>query len=321
MYYHLNRFIKHLNYNRYIKINNNQKVQRMKIGLIGLDTSHSIEFTKIIQGTETPEEEKLKELEIVSCMRFPSAFNSEESQDDRQAQLEKWGVKVTRSFEEAIEGVEGIMIEINDPALHLEYFKKVVDLGLPVFLDKPLSATLAEGKEIIKLAREKNIPMWSSSSLRYTNEIKATAEAVPEATFCNVFGPMGIAASGSSLVWYGIHSFEMLATLMGKGAKSVFARQDERGIVSIVQYKDGRRGIVECNEKAFHYGGRAQGETAKSFVVDASAGLYKNLLLEIRDFFINGTIPVSLDETLEIQAMMDAAERSLKSGKSEELAI
>lgn len=292
----------------------------MNIGIIGLDTSHSIAFTSLIQGSDTPEEQKINELKIVNCMRFPSAFNAEESQDQRQAQLEGWGVNVTRSFEEAVEGVDGIMLEINDPGLHLEYFEKAVSLGKPIFLDKPLSGTLEDGKKIVQLAKEKNIPTWSSSSLRFTAEITEAVKEVTEPVMCNVYGPMGKAASGSSLVWYGCHSFEMLSTIMGNGAETISSKQDDRGIVSIVTYKDGRRGIVECNVNAGFYGGRVQSaDKIKSFNVDASKGLYYNLLVKIRDFFIDGTIPVSLEDTLEIQTIMNTAERSLESGKPEKL--
>ena len=122
----------------------------MKIAIIGLDTSHTIEFTKLIQAPETPDNLKIKELQITKCMRFLSPFQAEDKQDERQAQLEKWGVKVTRSFEEAVEGAEGVMIEINDPAMHLEYFKKAAALGKAIYLDKPLAGNVKDGKEILK---------------------------------------------------------------------------------------------------------------------------------------------------------------------------
>jgi len=290
----------------------------IKLGIIGLDTSHSIAFSNLIHGDDKRDD--LRDLQISACMRFPSVFNSEESQDEREAQLEKWGIKVTRNFEEAVEGVDGILLEINDPALHLEYFTKAAELGKPIFLDKPLAGNIEDGRKILRIAEEKNVRVWSSSSLRFTNEITKAVESTDEPVLCNVFGPMGQAAAGSSLIWYGVHSFEMLNTIMGKGAESVLAQEDKHGIVTIVSYSDERRGIVECNRDSRFYGGRVQDtKQLVPFNVDSSAGLYYNLLVKIKNFFVMGEIPVSLTDTYEILAMMVAAEQSVKSGKAEKV--
>ncbi|MFH1904378.1 MAG: Gfo/Idh/MocA family oxidoreductase [bacterium] len=286
-----------------------------KLAVIGLDTSHSVKFTELIQGKNT----KIKELKVVKCMRFPSAFQSEGDQDKRQKELGEYAVKVTKSFSEAVEGVNGILLEINDPALHLEYFQKVAELNLPVFLDKPMADNLKNAVEICRIAKERNINVWTSSSLRFTPEIRECVANIDSPVIASVYGPLGKAAKGSSLIWYGIHSFEMLMTLMGKGVKNVTAIEDEKGVVSIVNYKDGRRGIVECNDGASKYGGRAQSDHAvQSFEVNfADAGeLYNNLITAIRDFFIDGTVPIKLEDSLEIQSMMEAAAESLKSGKT-----
>lgn len=287
-----------------------------KLAVIGLDTSHSVKFTELIQGQNA----KIEELRVVKCMRIPSAFQSEGDQDKRQQELEKYAVKVTTSFSEAVEGVNGILLELNDPTLHLEYFRKVAEINLPVFLDKPIADNLKNAVEICRIAKEKNINVWTSSSLRFTPEIRECIAQIDSPVIASVYGPLGKAAKGSSLVWYGVHSFEMLMTIMGKGAKNITAMKDGKGVVSIVNYKDGRRGIVECNDGAFKYGGRAQSNQAvRSFEVNfANSGeLYNSLIVAIRDFFINGTVPIKLEDSLEIQAMMEAATESLESGKTE----
>lgn len=288
----------------------------MKLAIIGLDTSHSLAFTKLIQGEEAVTEG----LRITRCMRFPTPFQTEEDQDKRQVAMEELGVTVTRSLEEAVKGAEGILLEINDPALHLEYFSKVADLGLPVFLDKPMADTLANGKEIYRLAKEKNVAVWSASSLRFTPETVACAEAVPEPQLCNVFGALGKAASGSSIVWYGVHAFEILMKLMGQGAQSIRAHQDDSGLVAIVQYAEQRRAVVECNLGSYHYGGSVR-KADKRHVFVSQGSPYPSLIKALAKFFLEGEIPVPLEETLEIQAMLEAAERSANSGKSEPVEV
>ncbi len=295
----------------------------LKIGIIGLDTSHTVAFTKQMQG-DVPAEQRIDGMRVAKAMRFPSAFQSEEGQDGRQKEMEAMGVKMASSVAETVDGMDAVFLEINDPALHLKYFEQVAGLGLPVFIDKPLAGNLAEGKKIYDLAKSKGTKVWSSSSLRFFESIVAACKKVPEAKFCNVYGPLGKAAVGSDLVWYGVHTFEMMATVMGLGAKSVFVREDDCGVVATVHYGEGRRAVAECIKGAWKYGGRAQGEgdsPVENFGLVSGEILYYYLLKELRIFLQKGTIPVPMETTLEIQAIMDAAERSLVSSREEKLAL
>lgn len=290
-----------------------------KLACIGLDTSHAVKFTDLIQGKD----KRVDGLQVVTCQRFPSAFQSEPDQDQRQEAMEAMQVKVTRSFDEAIEGVDGILVEINDPALHLEYFEKAAALGLPVFLDKPMADTVENARKIYRLAQEKNIKCWSASSLRFTPEVRNCRAKIPQAQIANAFGPLGKAPAGDSLVWYGVHAFEMLLTIMESGARSVLAQDGEQGVAAIVNFADGRRGTVDCNRNCWSYGGRAQhGSDANSFIVNfANAGdIYQNLITALADFFLKETIPVELKTTFEIQALLNAAAQSIASGKEEPVA-
>ncbi|QSH41204.1 Gfo/Idh/MocA family oxidoreductase [Lentisphaerota bacterium ZTH] len=286
-----------------------------KLAIIGLDTSHTPKFVDFIQG-----ENKLTDkLRVVKAMRFPSAFQSEAGQDERQAAIEKLGVKVSTDFAETVAGVDGLLLEINDPALHLEYFSKAAELGLPIFLDKPLADNIENAREIVRLKQEHNLNVWTSSSLRFTSEIKECTTKVSNPVLANTYGPLDSNDAGNPVVWYGVHSFEMLMTIMGQGAESVKATKDERGVVAIVNYKDGRRGIVELNSEAFIYGGRAQSaDSAFSFVVDSSitSVVYANLMQAIEDFMLSGIVPITLEESFEVQAMLEATVQSLQSGEA-----
>lgn len=295
--------------------------REFKVAMVGLDSSHTIHFTRLIQG-DAPRERRIDGLRVAACQRFPSPFQSEEDQDERQQQIEALGVPVTASFEEATRDADGVMLEINDPALHLEYFEKAALLGKPLFLDKPLAGCLEDGKKIVSLAKEKGIPVWSSSSLRFLDELIGACSQATDPVLCNVYGPLGKALAGSDLIWYGVHTIEMLSTILGRGAASVWAKRDGKGVVGIVEYEDGRRGVAECNVNAYFYGGRIQSaEKSVAFGAESTEDLYYNLLVRIRDFFLNGTIPVAMDDTLEILAIMDAAERSLASGEQEALLL
>jgi predicted dehydrogenase len=293
--------------------------KEMKVAIIGLDTSHAIELPRLMQAPDCPKEDRVEGLRTVSCLRFETPFQNKEGLDGRQKQLEQWGVKVTEKFEDAIKDCDALMLEINDPAFHVDYFRRCAGLGKPVFLDKPLADTFAHGEQVLADAKKHKTRVFSASALRFAPALDAVCAAVPSPSACTVYGALGKAPSGSSIIWYGVHAFEMLQRAMGTGAVSVLTRKDGSGAVVLVSYADGRRGVVELNEGVWIYGGTLRSkETAVPFISDWK---YGHLLTKVAAFFHGGAAPVALDATREIMGMLDAAERSLQSGKEEKTGL
>ncbi len=291
----------------------------IKVGVIGLDTSHAIEFPRRMQAPDLDPAMKVPGLRAATCLRFATPFQNEEQLDGRQKQLEQWGVKVTRRFEEAIEGVDALMLEINDPAFHLEYFERCAGLGLPVFLDKPMADTIATGRKIAGIARAKGTRVFSSSSLRYVPALLEACAAIPTPALASVYGPLGKAPAGSSVVWYGVHAFEMLQRALGRGAVAALAKRDALGATVVIRYPDARRGIVELTEGSYIYGGCLRAlDKAHPFVADLGRA-YTDQLALVAKFFQGGPAPVTMEDTLEVMALLDAAERSYASGREENL--
>jgi hypothetical protein len=294
-------------------------MQDIKVAVIGLDTSHAIEFPRRMQAPDCPADQKVAGLRAVNCLRFETPFQNEDGLTARQKTLEGWGVKVTRSFDEAVAGCDALMLEINDPAFHWEYFQKCVKLGKPMFLDKPLADTTANGRKIVELAKAKQARVFSTSSVRFTPQVAQACAQMPAPLFAQAYGPLGAAPAGSGIVWYGVHTFEILERAMGRGARSVWSKKDAAGVTCIVDYPDARRGVVELNLGAWVWGGCLRTkEKAVPFVVDMTRG-YSDLLLEVGKFFRGGPAPVALDDTLEVMALLDAAQRSADSGREESL--
>jgi predicted dehydrogenase len=270
-----------------------------------------------MQAPDCPEGSRVPGLRAVSCLRFPSAFHDEPGQDQRQAQLVAWGVRVASDVADALREADAVMIEINDPALHLPWFTQAVSGGKPIFIDKPLADTARAGFAMIGLAQQHGVRWSSSSPLRSDAALVAACAAMPHPTQTAVYGPLGKAPAGSSVVWYGVHAVEMLERAMGLGAVAATARRDGSGVTVVVDYVDGRRGLVELTDTAWIYGGILRdAKTAIPFSVDSS-GIYTAQLREVERFFRGGEPPASPAEALEVMSILDAAERSLQSGRTE----
>lgn len=296
----------------------------IKIAIIGLDTSHSIEFPRLMQAPDCPKDQRVTGLRAVTCLRFSTPFQDKKGLDGRQRQLEAWGINVTTNFDEAVEGCDAIMLEINDGGYHLPYFKKVAALGKPVFLDKPLASTLADGRAILRHAKKHKTRVWSGSSIPFCPDVLRVVAQFSDTRIGQTFGALGAAPAGDSLIWYGVHTFEMLQRIMGPGPKSAQAVETKTGIVSVIEYDSGRQGVVETIRGSYAYGGRLQGVAGNKkktvqFLCDTRYG-YRDILCKIRTFFNGGRAPLDMTTTFEGLAMMTAARKSIETGKPAKVA-
>jgi hypothetical protein len=209
--------------------------------------------------------------------------------------------------------VDAILLESNDGRKHLPQARQVIAARKPLFIDKPLASTLEDAREIARLAREAGVPFFSSSSARFGGI--ATVMKFPDAQGVVVWGPGPLEPHHYlDLSWYAIHPIELLYSLMGPGCEEVsrMATADSDDIVG--RWKGGRLGSVRANRP--HGAQGAVVFRAKEVVQSDKTmeGGYRPLLKEIVKFFQTGKPPVAPEETLEIIAFMDAAQRSKEAG-------
>lgn len=287
---------------------------QVKIGIIGLDTSHSIAFTKFINGDGNGE--KYKDFKIVAA--YPYGSRTIESSYKRIPgyieQVEALGVEITPSIPELLKKVDAVLLETNDGNLHLEQAHEVFKAGKIMFIDKPIGANLAQAIAIFELSKEYNVPIFSASALRYVPESQKLRDGeLGKVLGADCYTPARLEPSHADMAWYGIHGIETLFTVMGTGCVSVSRISSEGTDVMVGLWDDGRIGTVRgIREGKSQYGGQAfteQGVTSTG----TYAG-YEPLLKEILDFFRTGIPPVSEKETLEIFAFIDAADESKREG-------
>lgn len=292
-------------------------MKEIRIAVIGMDTSHAVQLPKLMQDPES--EFKISGMRVTRAMRFETPFQNKAGLDEREAYLRSIGVEVTEDFEYAIGDCDAIMIEINDPSLHLEYFEKVAALGKPVFLDKPFADTVANTRKIIEIGKKYNTRYFTASSLRFTVGLNNLVDSKINVTSAYAWGPLGQAAAGSSIVWYGVHTFEQIERIMGIGAESVTAVPSGKGVVCVVKYKDGRDAVVELNNDKWVYGDVIRDDAGNDAIcsVPAKTPFYYSLMEQIRLFFLDIETPVSIEDSFEVMALCEAADKSFASGKPE----
>lgn len=285
-----------------------EPAKRLKAGIIGLDTSHVVEFVKLLgKPTATGE---LAELSIVAA--YPGGSDDMPDSRNRVKQytdaVRAAGVAIVGSIDELLPKVDVVLLESVDGRTHLAQARPVILAGKPLFIDKPMAASLADAIDIFRLAKAKNVPCFSSSSLRFSAGFQAARHGrFGGVRNCTAWSPMRVEPHHPDLFWYGIHGVEALFTVMGPGCQQV-TRVGPREVAGV--WKGGRRGIFQANDAG--YGAKVEGTSGAG-----DAGSYDGfapLVVEIVKFFKTGKPPVTAEETLEILAFMEAADQSKRRG-------
>ena len=285
------------------------KAGTIRAGMIGLDTSHVVAFAQMLNDPKATGE--LAQLKIVAgypggSRDIPSSWNRVEGYTK---ELRGLGVEIVDSIDELLKKVDVVLLMSVDGRPHLAQARPVIAAGKPLFIDKPMAASLADAMQIFRLAEEKHVPCFSASSLRFSSGFQAVRQKdsrFGDVKSCTAWGPLHLEPHHPDLFWYGIHGVETLFTIMGPGCQTVTRPAADKVVGT---WAGGRTGIFVAKED---YGAEVQGSKASG-----SAGKYEGyrpLVVEIVRFFKTGRPPVSSAETLEILAFMEAADESKRLG-------
>ena len=282
----------------------------IKIGIIGLDTSHSTAFTELLNGDS--DDKFVKEFEVVAA--YPYGSKTIQSSYERIPgyieEVKKHGVEITSSIAELLDKVDCVMLETNDGRIHLEQAMEVFKSGKICYIDKPIGATLGQAIAIYEMAEKYNVPIFSSSALRYSPQNQKLRNGeFGKILGADCYSPHKVEPTHPDFSFYGIHGVETLYTLMGTGCESVNRMSSQDADVVVGRWKDGRIGTFRgIKEGPAIYGGTAY--TPKGSIAAGGYEGYKVLLDQILTFFKTGVAPISKEETIEIFTFMKASNMS-----------
>jgi len=296
------------------KLGNLNQSSTHRVGIIGLDTSHSGAFISSLNKADAGPE--FYGYKVVAA--YPKGSSEIKSSYERipkyTEDASRQGVEIVNSIDDLLSKVDFVLLETNDGRLHLEQVIPVLKAGKRVFIDKPVAASLSDAIAIFAASDYYKVPLFSASSLRYINGAKEIAEGVVGKVLgADAYSPGTLEKTHPDLFWYGVHGVETLFTVMGQGCKSVVRTSVPNTDLAVGTWEDGRIGTFRgIRGGKSDYGGIVYGEKAIS-VLGKYAG-YTPLLIKIIEFFNTGIPPVSSAETLEIFTFMAAAEESKNRG-------
>jgi len=283
-----------------------------RIGVVGLDSSHGMAFSKLINQAESNAYHGYK---VIAAYPYGSTAilgNSEKIKTfTREASA--FGLRICTSLEELLSQVDCVLLETTDGRMHYQQAEAVFKAGKPVFIDKPLGANFEQVKSLYKLADHYGIRFFSASALRYIAAIEQlNRDAKGAATRiigAETFSPCTTQPAHDDLYWYGIHGVEMLYAVMGTGCKAVRAVHTGGTDLATGLWEGGRIGTFRGTRTGVNaFGGIVFTEKANVILGDFDG--YEKLVSHIIRFFETGVLPVAEKETKEIYAFMSAFQLS-----------
>jgi len=225
---------------------------------------------------------------------------AEEDRSPRDGKTsEEWcrqfGVTFCATAEEVCEKSDVLLVLApSDPQVHLRLAEKVLPFGKPTYIDKTFAPDLDTAKQIFALADRCHTPVFTTSALRYATE------AIPGSREVLVTG------GGRSAEEYIVHQAELLEVILGRGACGVTAVPAANGTLFSVRYPDGRKGAMLYGEK-LPFALQQTHEDGKISYQPVKSAYFQTLMMEILRFYDSGVPAVSVDATLEVMAVRQAA--------------
>jgi predicted dehydrogenase len=327
--------------NRTVKSNGKGTVVR--IGLVGLDTSHASSFTSILHNPDDPFH--IPGAKVVAA--YPGGSPDMPISISRVAGFtselrDMYGVRIMDAPEDVAEECDVVFILASDGRVHPALFRDVISSNRSVFVDKPFAVSLDDANHMFIQAARTGTRVFASSAFRYAdglvtalNSIRTSGERVKT---CCVRYWLQIQETQGHYFWYGIHASEMLLAIMGKGVREVEVSEQGDQDRIVIWHEDGRQSSLMGSQKdgTFQVSIETDRRKLEVDLGPSIPSLAARVLAAALDVLTEGQFPrlwgattagsVSGErpgrafdsdeqETLEVIGVLDAAQRSRTSKK------
>ncbi|AIQ64914.1 oxidoreductase [Paenibacillus stellifer] len=295
----------------------------LKLGVIGLDTSHVTAFAEILNDPGHPHHIPGATIQVAYPGK-PSpdfALSCDRIEGYTEELVSNYHIRLADSEEAVAEECDAILLESVDGRVHPEQFKRIVPYGKPVFIDKPFALSSREAREMLDAAERFRVPWMSCSSLRYGEALSEQLRSMESESIigADCHGPMAIEPTQPGLFWYGIHAVEMLYKVLGRGCVSVSAAKSEDYDQITAIWDDGRMGTIRGNRKGNNkFGVLLHGDQTTRYanMSDHHKPFYASMLEQIVRMFHTGIVDIDPEETLEIIRFIESANLSRETGRT-----
>jgi predicted dehydrogenase len=292
----------------------------LKIGLIGLDTSHAPAFAGLLNDEKN--KDHVPGGRVVAA--FPGGSPDMDISRNRvegftKTLRETYAVEMKDSPEAVAEAVDLVMILSVDGRVHRAQFERTAKLKKPTFIDKPFAVTVEDSEAMLRLAHSEKIPLMSCSSVRYSDNVVEALGGKRETVLgCDAHGPLSETPTQPGLFFYGVHTIDLIVSVLGHGCTEVRATHFDACDVVTLAWPDGRIATARLMKEPHGRFGITLHRKSGAYFIDASAAkraAYASMLEAILRSLPKGKSDVPEDEMLDTIKICAAANQSRETGR------
>jgi len=218
-----------------------------RIGILGSDNSHADRFSEILNRNDHPAYLPDSGAQVV-------AIWGQEAERTQQVAANGRIAAIVADPTDMIGKVDAVFCVTRHGGLHRQLVTPYLEAGIPTFVDKPLAVDPDDARAIATLAQAKGVPFSSFSTVRFSASTQAFAAECAKLGGVRVGSYSGPASRRNiygGIIFYAIHSIEMMLMLQGTGVSWVDAQEgpavdaEGNGNISVTcGYGDGELGTL-----------------------------------------------------------------------------
>jgi predicted dehydrogenase len=280
----------------------------IKIAFLGSDSTHTEALGGRINGPQAP-------FRDAACV--VSLWGQDAAEAKRKAG-ELGIARVASTPEQALDGVDLAMVIGRFGESHYEPARVALGRGIATFVDKPFTVSVAEARKLAELARAQDVPLSSSSPLRFARELDALKKHLAAeggdwvgavATVPANCADLGSDPRFDSAFFYGIHGVEMLFELVGHDVRATRVDFGRSAIAALLEMPGGRTASVQLVRGAAEFYALDLYTRKASYraAVELDGSYYDGMLRYVLEFAA-GKCAIALESTLRAIELLEAIE-------------
>lgn len=279
-----------------------------RIAILGSENSHADSFLGIIKAS-------YPDVEVVGV------YSDEDEANKRMK--ENFGVYCAESYDEFVGKVDGVVITARDGKNHYKYAKPYISSGIPMFIDKPVTSDEKEAVEFMKELKAAGCRITGGSICPLADKVEELSDVVKNETEGKVLGgylraPVSMVNNYGNFFFYAQHLAECTQKIFGYYPKSVIANINGISNNVVVKY-DNYDVVMNYVDGNYLYYASVSAEKNVVGGQLTIAGLSAREFANYYNLLKGEPQKVSYRQFISPVFLLDAIERSIKSGKEEKV--
>ena len=279
-----------------------------RVGIIGSENSHAMAFSEIFNLNN---KEQYPDIQVVAIYG--------EDQAASEAVRDKCGA-VIMTPEEMLGKVDAVMVTSRDGALHAKYARPFIEAGIPAFVDKPLTRDVEDAVELMRLAKEKGVPIVGGSSLKYPEDLQGLKAVVEQGELrgADLAAPVSLVNDYGGFFFYAAHLVEMTMAIFGSNPQKVTAYRTKDAVTATVRF-DGFDVTNHFNEGNYHYSATIYTKDQTVFKELDVSKIYQHECDAFARMLRTGEMEQTYEELVMPVAYIAAIEKAYETGEEQKI--